>query len=109
MPFTPVCDAWLRQNVQHPFAQTKSENSCKLRVLMTTCVVQPLSISLHGITNDGVDPGVDVWQQVTLPIIRQLADIEKDGLQMKVGHAHYYYAGTWASFLYFLFSFVALF
>ncbi|EIE18987.1 putative RNA 3'-terminal phosphate cyclase [Coccomyxa subellipsoidea C-169] len=45
---------------------------------------KPLSISLHGITNDGVDSGVDVWQQVTLPLIRQLADIEKDGLQMKV-------------------------
>ncbi len=46
---------------------------------------QPLSISLHGITNDAVDPGVDVWQQVTLPLIRQLAGLEKDGLQMKVG------------------------
>ncbi|KAK9918153.1 hypothetical protein WJX75_001749 [Coccomyxa subellipsoidea] len=45
---------------------------------------KPLTISLHGITNDAVDPGVDVWQQVTLPLIRQLAGIEKDELQMKV-------------------------
>lgn len=47
-------------------------------------LLQPLSITLRGITNDAVDPGVDVWQQVTLPLIRQLAGIEKDGLQMKV-------------------------
>jgi len=47
-------------------------------------VLQPLSITLRGITSDAVDPGVDVWQQVTLPVIRQLAGIEKDGLQIKV-------------------------
>lgn len=61
---------------------------------MTLRLAQPLTISLHGITNDAVDPGVDVWQQVTLPLIRQLAGIEKDELQMKVGHPQRIYAGT---------------
>ncbi len=43
---------------------------------------QPLSITLRGVTNYQMDPGVDVFRTVTLPLLRQLG-IE-DGLELKV-------------------------
>ena len=33
---------------------------------------QPLKATLRGITNDGVDPSVDVWRTVTLPMLRKI-------------------------------------
>jgi RNA 3'-terminal phosphate cyclase len=40
-------------------------------VLKEFChAVQPLSITLTGITNDGTDPGIDIWRTVTFPLLR---------------------------------------
>lgn len=44
---------------------------------------QPLSITLKGITNDGVDPGIDTFRTVTLPLVQRLAGLE-GGLELKV-------------------------
>eukprot|EP00955_Chlamydomonas_euryale_P062140 358298-Chlamydomonas_euryale.AAC.3 len=43
---------------------------------------QPLSITLRGVTNDAVDPSVDVFRTVTLPLLKKLG-IE-EGLELKV-------------------------
>ena len=43
---------------------------------------QPLSITLRGVTNDPVDPSVDVFRTVTLPLLKRLG-IE-EGLELKV-------------------------
>ncbi|GAX85703.1 hypothetical protein CEUSTIGMA_g13117.t1 [Chlamydomonas eustigma] len=43
---------------------------------------KPLSITLRGVTNDLLDPGVDVFRTVTLPLLKQLG-IE-EGLELKV-------------------------
>jgi len=45
--------------------------------------VQPLAITLRGITNDGRDPSVDTWRAVTLPLLRQLTDAE-GGFDLKL-------------------------
>jgi len=37
---------------------------------------QPLAITLRGITNDHVDPSVDTYRTVTLPLLRKAAAIE---------------------------------
>ena len=44
---------------------------------------KPLSITLHGITNDDIDPGVDVWRTVTLPLLRKLTGSENQ-FELKV-------------------------
>ncbi len=50
-------------------------------------LLQPLSITLRGITNDALDPCVDVWRNVTFPLIRRVAGLDDaDGLQLKVLH-----------------------
>lgn len=43
---------------------------------------QPLTITLRGITNDGVDLGVDTFRTVTLPLLKRLG-IE-EGLELRV-------------------------
>ena len=45
--------------------------------------VQPLAITLRGITNDGRDPSVDAWRAVTLPLLRQLTGAE-GGFDLKI-------------------------
>lgn len=45
--------------------------------------MQPLSITLRGITNDTIDPGVDIYRTVTLPLLRKALGLE-DGLELKV-------------------------
>lgn len=45
--------------------------------------MQPLSITLQGITNDDTDQGIDTWRTVTLPLIRKLCGIE-DGLELQI-------------------------
>ena len=45
--------------------------------------MQPLAITLRGVTNDALDPSVDVWRSATLPLVRQLAGLES-GLALKV-------------------------
>ena len=45
--------------------------------------MQPLAITLRGVTNDGCDPSVDVWRSATLPLVRQLAGLVS-GLALKV-------------------------
>jgi len=45
--------------------------------------VQPLAITLRGITNDGRDPSVDTWRAVTLPLLRQLTGAE-GGFDLKI-------------------------
>jgi RNA 3'-terminal phosphate cyclase-like protein len=45
--------------------------------------LQPLGITLRGITNSAEDPSVDVWRAVTLPLLRKV--IGADGqLQLKI-------------------------
>ena len=39
-------------------------------------LVQPLAIVLRGITNDSLDPTVDVWRTVTFPLLRKLGGEE---------------------------------
>jgi RNA 3'-terminal phosphate cyclase-like protein len=56
------------------------------------CAPQPLSITLKGITNDGVDPGIDTFRTVTLPLVQRLAGLEA-GLELKVGGRE----GGWSS------------
>ena len=46
---------------------------------------QPLSITLKGITNDSLDPSIDVWRTVTFPLLRKLEGSEAlDALSIKV-------------------------
>jgi RNA 3'-terminal phosphate cyclase-like protein len=45
--------------------------------------LQPLSITLKGLTNDHLDPSVDVIRTVTLPLLKRLG-IEDNGLELKV-------------------------
>lgn len=44
---------------------------------------RPLSITLRGVTNDSVDPSVDVFRTVTLPLLRRAAGLD-DGLELRV-------------------------
>ncbi len=44
--------------------------------------MQPLFITLKGITNDHIDPGVDTFRTVTLPLLKHLG-IE-EGLELRV-------------------------
>lgn len=44
--------------------------------------LQPLSITLRGITNDAADCGADVWRTVTFPLLRQLTGL--DEFELKV-------------------------
>ena len=47
--------------------------------------MQPLQITLRGITNDSTDPSVDIWRTVTFPLLRTMIGIENaDDLQLKV-------------------------
>ncbi len=46
-------------------------------------VLQPLSITLRGITNAAADPSIDVWRTVTLPLLRQATGLS-DGFELKV-------------------------
>lgn len=46
--------------------------------------MQPLSITLKGITNDHVDPSVDTWRTVTLPLLRRAAGLDDAGLELKI-------------------------
>lgn len=45
--------------------------------------LQPLSITLRGITNAAADPSVDVWRTVTLPLLRQATGLS-DGFELKI-------------------------
>lgn len=46
-------------------------------------LLQPLSIIVRGVTNDHIDPGVDTFRTVTLPLLRKLCGID-DGMELKV-------------------------
>ena len=52
--------------------------------------VQPLSITLRGVTNDSADCGVDAWRTVTFPLLRTLTG--RDDFELKVGGA---WVGGW--------------
>ena len=45
--------------------------------------LQPLSITLRGITNAAADPSVDVWRTVTLPLLRQATGLS-EGFELKI-------------------------
>ena len=45
--------------------------------------LQPLAITLKGITNAPADPSVDVWRTVTLPLLRQATGLS-DGFELKI-------------------------
>lgn len=44
---------------------------------------QPLSITLRGVTNDSLDPGVDTFRTVTLPLLKRLG-VEDAGLELRI-------------------------
>eukprot|EP00195_Chlamydomonas_chlamydogama_P012345 CAMPEP_0202904714 /NCGR_PEP_ID=MMETSP1392-20130828/30784_1 /ASSEMBLY_ACC=CAM_ASM_000868 /TAXON_ID=225041 /ORGANISM="Chlamydomonas chlamydogama, Strain SAG 11-48b" /LENGTH=247 /DNA_ID=CAMNT_0049592495 /DNA_START=141 /DNA_END=880 /DNA_ORIENTATION=+ len=44
---------------------------------------KPLSITLRGITNDHVDPSIDIFRTVTLPLVKRCLGSE-EGLELKV-------------------------
>ena len=44
---------------------------------------QPLAITLRGITNDDVDPSVDAWRAVTMPLLRQVTG-DDGGFDLKI-------------------------
>ena len=46
-------------------------------------MLQPLAITLKGITNAPADPSVDVWSTVTLPLLRQATGLS-DGFELKI-------------------------
>lgn len=46
------------------------------------CPLQPLHITLKGVTNDPIDPCVDTFRTVTLPLLR-LAGID-EGIQLTI-------------------------
>lgn len=41
------------------------------------CPLQPLSITLRGITNDAVDPSIDTWRTVALPLLRKAGGLDE--------------------------------
>jgi hypothetical protein len=41
------------------------------------CPLQPLSITLRGITNDAVDPSIDTWRTVSLPLLRKAGGLDE--------------------------------
>ena len=56
-----------------------------IRLNGTALSLQPLSITLQGITNDSNDPGVDIWRTATFPLIRRLLALgDADSLSLKV-------------------------
>lgn len=47
--------------------------------------MQPLRITLRGVTNHTLDPSIDTWRTVSLPLLRNLIGHESlDELQLKV-------------------------
>lgn len=44
---------------------------------------KPISITLRGITNNTLDPGVDIWRTVTLPLLRKLSGSE-DPFELRI-------------------------
>eukprot|EP00878_Enallax_costatus_P027957 GHUV01030150.1.p1 GENE.GHUV01030150.1~~GHUV01030150.1.p1 ORF type:complete len:340 (+),score=113.22 GHUV01030150.1:498-1517(+) len=53
-------------------------------VLLALFAKRPLSITLKGITNDHVDPSIDTWRTVTLPLLRRAAGLDDAGLELKI-------------------------
>ena len=57
--------------------------------------MQPLSVTLRGITNESNDPNVDVWRTATFPLIRRLLALEDaDSLSLKVRRYKYLMTAT---------------
>mmetsp|Transcript_12648 Transcript_12648/g.32515 ORF Transcript_12648/g.32515 Transcript_12648/m.32515 type:complete len:371 (+) Transcript_12648:191-1303(+) len=52
-------------------------------VLLSLFGKKPLSITLKGLTNDGVDPSVDTWRTVTLPLLKHAVG-EDAAFELKV-------------------------
>ncbi|GBF93150.1 hypothetical protein Rsub_05881 [Raphidocelis subcapitata] len=52
-------------------------------VLLALFAKKPLSITLRGVTNDSLDPSVDVFRTVTLPLLRRAAGID-DALELRI-------------------------
>lgn len=52
---------------------------CPLALLPTPAYThqQPLSITLKGITNDSLDPSVDTWRTVALPLLRKAGGLDE--------------------------------
>jgi RNA 3'-terminal phosphate cyclase len=46
-------------------------------VLPCPCRLQPLSITLRGITNDAVDSSIDTWRTVALPLLRKAGGLDE--------------------------------
>lgn len=48
---------------------------CGLGLIVCGLCLQPLSVTLSGITNDSTDPSVDIWRTVSFPLIRRAAPV----------------------------------
>lgn len=46
-------------------------------MLLARHPAQPLSITLRGITNDAVDPSIDTWRTVALPLLRKAGGLDE--------------------------------
>lgn len=46
-------------------------------VLLALFAKKPLSITLRGVTNDSVDPSVDTWRTVALPLLRKAGGLDE--------------------------------
>jgi RNA 3'-terminal phosphate cyclase len=78
-PYVPELS--LSPSVVCQLAQDSLRNYCPGQLSLPS--LQPLGITLRGITNSAEDPSVDVWRAVTLPLLRKV--IGADGqLQLKV-------------------------
>ncbi|KAF8072773.1 RCL1 [Scenedesmus sp. PABB004] len=53
-------------------------------VLLALFAKKPLSITLRGVTNDHLDPSVDLWRTVGLPLLRKAAGLDDAGLELKI-------------------------
>eukprot|EP00899_Mesostigma_viride_P007212 jgi/Mesvir1/16492/Mv10046-RA.1 len=52
-------------------------------ILLALFGKKPLSITLHGITNDDIDPCIDTFRTATLPQLRHFG-VDTEGLELKV-------------------------
>ncbi|KAL6764647.1 RNA 3'-terminal phosphate cyclase domain-containing protein [Haematococcus lacustris] len=52
-------------------------------VVLALFAKRPLSITMKGVTNDQLDPSVDVMRTVTLPLLKRLG-VEDSGMELKV-------------------------
>lgn len=66
-----------RRSVCHRLATVGQMPSCLWPRCCCPALPQPLSITLKGITNDSVDPSIDTWRTVALPLLRKAGGLDE--------------------------------